>query len=295
MPTNVTHEYLTAEAEFHEAQTTSDKIKALRKMLATAPTHKGAEKMRGQIKKQISKYRDIAEKEKKTGKGKSYAISKEGAAQIVIIGLPNSGKSTLLSKLSGKDVKVAEYEFTTKEPEMRMIPFENVWIQAIELPAIYPRYHESKQGRQMLSLLRNSDFVLVVLKKLKDLKMIESELKSAGIELKAKRKYREDLTEHMPSMNIGWKDFDSKGLLLKIWKSQNKIRVQTKTAGKVAKKPIVLKKGATVGEAAKHIHKDFVKNFRHAKIWGPSAKFNGQQVGLEHVLKDKDVVEIFTK
>ncbi len=298
MTTNVTHKYLDAESEFHKAETTSDKLKALKKMLATAPTHKGAQKMRSQIKKQIAKYRELAKKEKKSGKGKSYSISKEGAAQITIIGPPNSGKSTLLSKLSGKKVPIAEYEFTTKEPEMRMIPFENVWIQAIELPAIYPGYHDSKQGRQMLSLLRNSDFVLVVLenrKNKKDNKLIRTELKAVGIELGAKRKYRDGFSEHIPSITIGRKEFDRKHLVLDIWKRQHKIRIQTKADGKIAKKPIVLKEGETVEIVAKHIHKDFVKNFRFAKIWGPSAKFAGQQVGLEHKLKDKDIVEIFTK
>lgn len=295
MATNVTHEYLKAEAEFHEAETTKEKIKALRKMLATAPTHKAAQKLRAEIKKKISKLKDISEKEKKSGKGKSLTISKEGAAQVVFVGVPNSGKSTLLSKLSGKDVKISEYEFTTKSPEMRMIPFENVWIQGIEIPAVYGGFHDTKQGRQMLSLVRNSDFVVLVIRSKKERVLIEKELKEAGIQLKAKEKYREGLTDHLPSMVITWKNFADKNLAERIWKAQKKIRVQTKTAGKIAKKPIVLRAGSTVEDAAEKIHKDFIQKFRYAKITGPSSKFEGQQVGLEHKLKDKDIIEVFTK
>ena len=56
-----------------------------------------------------------------------------------------------------------------------------------------------------------------------------------------------------------------------------------------------MNKGATVEDAARIVHKDFVKNFKYAKVWGPSAKFDGQQVGLDHELKDTDIIEIFTK
>lgn len=296
MPINAKPEYFKAEAEFHQAETTKDKIKALRNMLSTAPTHKGAEKLRAEIKKKISKLKDISEKEKKSGKGKSLSISKEGASQIVFIGLPNSGKSTLLMELSGKKVKVEPYEFTTKDPEVRMIPYENIWMQGIEIPAIYKGFHDTKQGRQAYALVRNADFVVVVTKdkSQKDLKEIKAELSEANIKTGAKERFREGFTEHLPSLTVTWKDFD-KSLIWKIWRKQGKIRVQTKSAGKIAKKPIVMKAGATVEDVVLKIHKDFAKNFRYAKIWGPSAKFAGQQVGFEHRLKDRDIVEVYTK
>ena len=188
MPINAKPAYFTAEAEYHQAETVTQKLAALKKMLATAPTHKGAEKLRAQIKKKIRdlKYKDLIEK--KRGKSKSLTISKEGAAQVVFIGLTNSGKSTLLSKLSDNDVKIREYEFTTKKPEVRMLPYENIWIQGIEIPAIYSGAHNTKQGRMMFALIRNSDFVVVVTKNKsqKDLKIIKSELKEAGIQIGAK-------------------------------------------------------------------------------------------------------------
>ena len=73
----------------------------------------------------------------------------------------------------------------------------------------------------------------------------------------------------------------------------NIIRVYTKEPGKEASKdPMVLKKNSTIKDAAEKIRKDFAKRFRFARIWGESAKFSGQRVGLEHRLEDQDVIEL---
>ncbi len=72
------------------------------------------------------------------------------------------------------------------------------------------------------------------------------------------------------------------------------IRVFTKDPEEgIAKKPIVLKKGATVGDVSRILHSSFFKNFRFAKIWGPSVKHDGSKVGIDHVLDDNDIVQIF--
>jgi len=294
MPTNVTPQYLKAEQEYHEAKTTSAKLAALKKMLATVPKHKGTEKLQKRIKEQIRKIKYKKEKEAKHQKRTSFAIKKEGAAQIAIIGLPNSGKSTLLAKLSGKEVKIADYPFTTKEPEIRMIPFENIKLQGIELPAIYPGFAESSKGRQFLSILRTADLVIVVVRDNKDLKEISEELEKANIRLSDEKKI-EDFIQYLPYIVVRQDEFNDENLKKKIWAKLHKIRVLTKTKGKKADKPVILKQGATIKDLAKIIHKDFLKKFKYAKVWGPSAKFGGQQVGLEHELKDGDVVEIFTR
>ncbi len=78
-----------------------------------------------------------------------------------------------------------------------------------------------------------------------------------------------------------------------IYRSLDIIRVYTKTPGeKVAYPPITMKPHSTVYDAAGRIHKQFQKKFKYAKIWGPSAKYDGQKVGSEHVLQDGDTVEV---
>ncbi|MDR2873965.1 MAG: GTP-binding protein [Methanobrevibacter sp.] len=59
--------------------------------------------------------------------------------------------------------------------------------------------------------------------------------------------------------------------------------------------PLIVKKGSTVIDIAEKLHREFVKNFRHAKVWGTSVKFPGQKVGPEHVLEDKDILRIILK
>jgi len=72
------------------------------------------------------------------------------------------------------------------------------------------------------------------------------------------------------------------------------IRIYMKPAGKKADyiQPMILREGQTVADACRHIHRDFHRNFRYASVWGPSAKHSGQKVGLEHVLKDQDILTI---
>ena len=75
------------------------------------------------------------------------------------------------------------------------------------------------------------------------------------------------------------------------------VRVYLKPQGKKAdmEDPLVIKKGSTVIDACGKLHREFVKNFRHAKIWGTSVKFDGQKVGPDHVLEDEDVLRVILK
>ncbi|MEM0061990.1 MAG: TGS domain-containing protein [Ignisphaera sp.] len=78
-----------------------------------------------------------------------------------------------------------------------------------------------------------------------------------------------------------------------IFRLVNIIRIYTKPPnGEPSSRPLVLKKGATVLDVAKAIHKDFVRKFAYARVWGTSVKYPGQRVGLDHILHDRDVVEI---
>ena len=75
------------------------------------------------------------------------------------------------------------------------------------------------------------------------------------------------------------------------------IRVYLKPQGRHAdmNDPLIIKKGTTVIEACGKLHREFVRNFRHAKVWGTSVKFPGQKVGPDHVLEDEDVLRVILK
>lgn len=83
-------------------------------------------------------------------------------------------------------------------------------------------------------------------------------------------------------------------LKAKIYESFDFIRVYTKSwKGEVSKEPLILKRGARVVDVCRAIHKDLEENFKYALVWGKSAKHPSQKVGLNHVLEDMDIVQIY--
>ncbi len=72
------------------------------------------------------------------------------------------------------------------------------------------------------------------------------------------------------------------------------IRVYMRPKGNEAdyKEPLIIKSGATVQDVCNKIHRNMAKNFRYGLVWGKSAKFAGQKVGLDHKLADEDVITI---
>jgi len=89
-----------------------------------------------------------------------------------------------------------------------------------------------------------------------------------------------------------------KKLKKEIYDKLNFIRIFTKSRG--IKKhydtelPLMMKKGATVKAVCQKLHRDMVHEFRYAMIWGKSAKHPGQKVGINHKLKDSDIITIIT-
>ena len=81
-----------------------------------------------------------------------------------------------------------------------------------------------------------------------------------------------------------------------IYKKLNFIRVYLKPPGKKAdlNHPLILRNGAKIEDVCKKLHRDFLENFRYAKVWGKSVKFDGQRVGLDHILEDGDILTIYS-
>lgn len=80
----------------------------------------------------------------------------------------------------------------------------------------------------------------------------------------------------------------------RIHKKLRLIRIYMKPQGRKADmdEPLVIRMGSDVEAVCNTIHRDFVERFRYARVWGKSAKFPGQKVGLDHILKDGDVLSI---
>ena len=275
MPTNVDVGYVKAEKEYFNAKDNKEKLEALKKMLSKSPSHKSAEKLRAEIKQRIAKFKDLIEKERtqKKGGGFTLSVKKEGAAQVTIVGTTNSGKSTLLNQLTNAGVKIADYPFTTKKPEVGVIDYHGVKIQIIEIPAIVKKFSETQFGPTFLSIIKNADLIVLMFKTPDEKKLLDNELT--------------DIDKPLLIYN------NQNNLKDEIWKRLGLIKVYTKQPGKERDyPPMAFREGATVREVAQKVHKDFLKKFRFARIFGKSVKFDGAQVGLDHKLADDDVVEL---
>lgn len=307
MPVNPGIDFQLAQEEYHKAQTTSEKIRALENMYAKCPKHKGAENLLQEIKSKISKLKEKQEKESAKKGGYSISIKKEGAASVCLLGITNSGKSTILNSLTNVNTKISEYEYTTKMPEVGVMDYHGIKIQIVEIPAVFPEFSEKGNGPTFLSIARNSDLIVIVLDGAKpsgeQLKMIEKECKNALIDLDGETK---GSILGIPCLIVVTKEFKRPktkhsvvkldNLKFEIWKKLNLIYVFTKSPGKERDfPPVAMKKGSTLYDLAYKIHKDFVKKFKNARIWGRSVKYQGASVGLDHVLKEDDVIEIHIK
>ncbi len=345
MATNVTVEFALAREEYTKAKTPQEKIVALEKMYAEVPKHKGTENLRMDIKRKLSYWKKQLEVQDRKKSSKSYSIQKD-APTIGIVGLTNTGKTTLFNSLTNCDAKVGNYEFTTMVPNVGMMNYEDVKLEVIDFPPVYENAVVNDSLRIYFSYLRICDLLVVldsghldsIKKEFEKMKIILGKKKkitikkfntlvinnannvkgisySDLIQLTKENNLRNALIDVGEEMDVNTYlkmidssyyfvdyiveppfSYDVNEIKKKIWKNMNLIRVYTKDKhGKVGKEPIVLKKGSNVEVLAASIHKDFLRKFKNAKIWGKSAKFDGQSVGLTHVLEDKDVVEINLK
>lgn len=266
MPVNAPAEYFAAEEKFRSAKSREEKIAAMEEMVRLMPRHHGSETALAQLKQKLAKLR----KESSGKKGGSRTgIQKEGEAQVCIIGFTNSGKSTLLKALTGASPEISGYPYTTTRPEIGMMDYSGVKIQLVEIP---PTFHPED-----MSVCRTAELVLLLAKSESELKEIEDILKKNFIRTKAV--YANPFTEPVS---------DTKE---KIWNALGMIIAFTrKTDG--TKSPMALPRGSDVEDFARRIHKDFVKNFRFARLWRRGMV---KQVGLSYVLEHGDVVEIHAK
>jgi ribosome-interacting GTPase 1 len=159
MPANLTPQYKAAEQKYREAKTPQEKLRALREMLAVMPKHKGTDHLQGDVKRKIAQLTDEIEQVKKGGgKRHNEYVPREGAGQVVLLGPPNSGKSSLVGALTHASPEVGPYPFTTKKPLPAMMPYEDIQIQMVDMPPITETCYEG----WLSNIVRSCDIVLLV-------------------------------------------------------------------------------------------------------------------------------------
>jgi len=300
MPINASYEYYNAEGQYLKAQTTEEKVFWLEEMIKTAPKHKSSEHFVAELKTRLKKFKEKQEKSKKASKGKK-GIRKEGF-QCLLVGFPNSGKSSLLKTLTNANPLIASYPYTTKQPEIGTLEHHELKAQIIDLPALGSENFD-------FSLLHTTDLIILVVCSLEEFGNIQNKIpsqknflvvfnKSDLLNTEQRRKLEATLkTKKIPAIIVSSQNYENiSELKSKIISKSSLIRIYTKEPGKEASKnPMILPQEITVKEAAEKIYKGFSAKIKITKITGPSAKFPNQKVGLKHVLKDKDIIEFQTK
>jgi len=323
MPTNVTPEYKAADARYRTARTDEERLAALEEMARTLNKHKGTQKLYADIKTRIKDLR-LALEHKVGHHGHAVRVERQGAAQAVLLGPPNAGKSSLLAALTQATPEVAEYPFTTRAPLPGMAVFEDVFFQLVDLPPVTTQRTE----RWLYEIAHGADAALLV-------------FDAAGLDPPADiEATRALLAEHMvqlvgpgdpppedfriaalPLLLVGTHvDVPGADELLALvrqayptievvgvgtggagaaviprllFERLDLVRAYAKPPGKEVDRgrPFVFRRGATVGDFAARVHKDFAEHLTFARLWG-HGKFDAQRVAKDHPLSDGDTIEL---
>lgn len=324
MPANLTPEYFKAEQWFRTATTSEEKILALEHMLRVMPKHKGTDHLRADLRRKLSKLKEAPGKKQKGKHVDIFHVPRTGAGQVVLLGTPNCGKSSIVAALTNAKVNVADFPFATSAPVPGMVQFEDVQIQLVDMPPITEDYSAPGQ----VGTYRHCDLIAIVVD-LSDepqqqlrtcVDFLESRNLLGGEETFAvddhgntmakdafclgtksdvapggsleslKESCKRPLEFFQVSVETGKGMNELPGRLFELL---NVIRAYAKPPGKDAdlNEPFTLPAGSTVMDLAFSIHRELAEKLQSARIWGTGV-YDGQNVQLTHELHDKDIVEL---
>lgn len=352
-----------------------DEIEKLKEEIKNTKYNKATQYHIGRIKAKISRLEEAASKSGGKGgdPGRGYSIRKSGDATVLLVGPPSAGKSTLLNRITSAESKTGGYQFTTLDVIPGTMEYNSARIQVLDVPGLVEGAACGKgRGKEVLSVARNADLILIIIEKMSQLHTVGNELYSAGFRLDAKRPQvlvkkrdrgglkltatprlkkidkkmvqvvlnergihnaevaiREDVSldelvdsvspnriyvkslvvfnktdllsgeelKAIPADFVKLSSLTGEGiedLKRRIWQSLGLMRIYMKKKGKGPdlEEPLITGKGSRVIDVARKIHREFAAKLDYARIWGPSAKFEGQKVGKDKVLDDRDIVEL---
>ncbi len=326
MPANLPPQYFEAEKRYRGARTPQEKIEALEEMFALMPKHKGTDRLRAELRTKIARLTEEAEKRPFVGKRGSqlYYVRKEGAGQVALVGLPNAGKSQLVSVLTQAATQVGDYPFTTQLPIPGMMQYENVQVQLVDLPAITA----PEVSSWLPNIVKNADLVLIVVDLSQDAAAqlqavtewmarhrmaVSNEIEEPPAGMTHVKKAliianKSDAPDARRSLDALISRFGAalpvlavsaargdglEALREGVYRALNVVRVYTRPPGGKAdlSEPSVVRRGSTVQDLALTVHKDIARNLKYAQIWG-SGKFDGQRIKRDYILHDGDIVEL---
>lgn len=326
MPANLTPEYIKADQRYKQAGSDSERLEALEQMLRAIPKHKGTEHMQADLKKKVSRLKQDMQSGKKGGSKTVdvFYMPKGGAGQVVLIGTPNSGKSSIVGALSNAKVNIAEFEFSTQVPLPGMAKHEDVSIEIVDTPPITADYAAPGQ----VGTYRNADLIGIVIDLSTDclvqMDVCMNYLREHRLLARDESQKQDEQGNQLGKdvfvictkadaveggtfetfVELTEDDFDFlkisaqsgnglEGMMAYVFKKLDIVRVYSKKPGEDAdmKEPFTLPAGSTITDLAGEVHRELAEKLQAARIWGTGVH-DGQNVQKDHVLHDKDIVEL---
>jgi len=324
MPANLTPEYFKAEQWYRTAATNEEKVLALERMLSVMPKHKGTDHLKADLRRKLSKLKEAPTKKRGATHVDIFHVPRSGSGQIVLLGTPNCGKSSIVAALTNAKANVADFPFATSAPVPGMVTFEDVPIQLVDMPPITADYLAPGQ----VGTYRHCDLIAVVIDLSGDVKgqmgicldflesrnllvdaetglmdehgnvlgkrvfciCTKSDMAKPDAFETVKKSCRHGFEFAEVSVKTGAGLEELAGTFFRLL---NIIRIYAKPPGKAADmdEPFTLPAGSTVMDLAVAIHRQLAEKLRFARIWGKGV-YDGQNAQRNHVLNDKDIIEL---
>ena len=329
MAANLTPQYLEAEEKYRAAKTPAEQLAALEEMWRELPKHKSSEKIQAELKKKLSAARKAVQQGAKHGPTKAdpFAIPRTGAGQVVLLGMPNAGKSSIVGGLTRAHVKVTDYPFGTATPVPGMLPYEDIQVQLVDTPPVTAEHVPTG----LAGLWHGADGLVVVVDLagdsfLEDAEVCLRHLSERKIELVDGARVRPNepggilklpgfiLASKMdlpgaPANLEMLREFCGERVRIESYSDRSPelsarlpallfrligvTRIYAKPPGRKPDlaEPFVLPAGSDVHALARHVYRGLEHQVKSARIWGHGVA-DGQNVELDHILHDRDIVEL---
>jgi len=293
-----------------------EELRLLEDYLVDWPEYKGPyQELRKKLERRVAELKKVTRVlASHAGSGDPFSVRKRGLAEVALVGLPNVGKTSILNALTGASAEVADYPYTTLTPNVGMFNLGGFEFEIVDLPP-FPEgeLDEVHYAAGLKEACLNATFLCLVVDLSADpelqLDALSAKLAEIGAEkdtviigvgadasgpegLRSLRTQRSGT----PVFGFPFGEGDERAIAEAFCALIGRVVVDARDpVSKEEPMPYAIPEGANVLDLAGQIHKDLASRARRARVWGPSASFEGQEVGPDHVLSAGDTVEILSK